>query len=129
MTTNRSELPRDARSLRRMVAEKDALLAEHARLIAEKEALLVERERLIAVRDAELYAKTVQIEHLKTQLAALRRARFGRSSEKLDREIEQLELILGDLEESVAESTARVEQAKRDPAAPARAKPTDRKPG
>jgi hypothetical protein len=28
----------------------------------------------------------------------LRRARFGRSSEKLDREIEQLELLIGDLE-------------------------------
>jgi transposase len=28
------------------------------------------------------------IEQLKMQLAALRRARFGRSSEKLDREIE-----------------------------------------
>src|SRR5208337_4945933 len=107
----------------------EALLIERERIIAEKEALLIERDRVIAVRDAELYAKTLQIEHLKAQLAVLRRARFGRSSEKLDREIEQLELILGDLEESVAESTARVEQAKRDPAAPARAKPTDRKPG
>jgi Transposase C of IS166 homeodomain len=41
------------------------------------------------------------------QLAVLRRARFGRSSEKLDREIEQLEFVLGELEESVAESNAR----------------------
>src|SRR4051812_28834965 len=31
------------------------------------------------------------------QLAALRRARFGRSSEKLDRNIEQLELLISDL--------------------------------
>jgi hypothetical protein len=29
----------------------------------------------------------------------LRRARFGRSSDKLDRDIEQLELLIGDLEE------------------------------
>jgi hypothetical protein len=36
-------------------------------------------------------------EHLKAQLAVLRRARFGRSSEKLDREIEQLKLVLGSL--------------------------------
>ena len=65
------------------------------------------------MRDVELYAKTLQIEHLKAQLAVLRRARFGRSSEKLDREIEQLELILGELEEGVAESNACAEQAGR----------------
>ena len=46
------------------------------------------------------------------QLAVLRHARFGRSSEKLDREIEQLELLLGDIEESDAERQARTETAK-----------------
>ena len=56
---------------------------------------------------AELYAKTLMIEKLKAQLAVLRRARFGRSSEKLDRDIEQLELLIGDLEEGDAESQAR----------------------
>jgi chromosome segregation ATPase len=86
------------------------VLIERERIIAEKETQLAERDRVIAVRDAELYAKTLQIEHLKAQLAVLRRARFGRSSEKLDREIEQLELVLGELEESVAESNARTEQ-------------------
>src|ERR1700736_2416099 len=125
MTLNRSELPRDARSLRRMLAEKDALLVERERMIAEKEALLAERDRVIAVRDAELYAKTLQIEHLKAQLAVLRRARFGRSSEKLDREIEQLEMLLGELEEGVAESTARAEQ---EPASPRRTTPRNHKP-
>src|SRR5450631_3589564 len=129
MASNRSALPRDARSLRRMLGEKEALLIERERTIAEKETQLAERDRVIAVRDAELYAKTLQIEHLKAQLAVLRRARFGRSSEKLDREIEQLELLLGELEESVAESNARTEQAKQERASPARAKPADRKPG
>jgi transposase len=57
---------------------------------------------------AEVHAKTLHIEKLKAQLAALKRARFGRSSEKLDREIEQLELVLGDLEEGEAQSQARV---------------------
>src|SRR5579863_5295778 len=54
----------------------------------------------------ELYAKTLHIEKLKMQLAVLRRARFGRSSEKLDIQIEQMELLLSDLEEAQAESTA-----------------------
>lgn len=52
-----------------------------------------------AALEAELYAKTLHIEKLKAQLATLRRARFGRSSEKLDREIGQLELLIDDLEE------------------------------
>src|SRR6204780_5968868 len=98
MISNRSALPHDTRTLRRMLGEKEALLIERERIIAEKETQLAERDRVIAVRDAELYAKTLQIEHLKAQLAVLRRARFGRSSsEKLGREIEQLELVLGEL--------------------------------
>ena len=104
-------LPRDVRSLRRMVIDKEALLGERERLITEKEAQLAERDRVIAIRDAELYAKTLQIENLRAQLAKLRRARFGRSSEKLDREIEQLELTLGEMEEGVAESKARTARA------------------
>jgi transposase len=129
MISDRSALPRDTRTLRRMLSEKEVLLIERERIIAEKETQLAERDRVIAVRDAELYAKTLQIEHLKAQLAVLRRARFGRSSEKLDREIEQLEFVLGELEESVAESNARTEQARQERASPARAKPADRKPG
>jgi len=59
----------------------------------------------LALQD-ELYAKTLHIEKLKMQLAALRRARFGRSSEKLDHAIEQLELAIGDLEEGAARNEA-----------------------
>lgn len=39
-----------------------------------------------------------EIEHLKLLIAKLRRMQFGRSSEKLDRQIEQLELRLEELE-------------------------------
>src|SRR6516162_3143936 len=130
MTISPSALPRDVRSLRRMIIEKEALLSERAQAIAEKEAQLAERDRAIAVRDAELYAKTLQIEHLRAQLAVLRRHRFGRSSEKLDREIEQLELTLGELEEGVAESRSRAEQAENKGLAIAeRIKPGNRAPG
>ncbi len=61
-----------------------------------------ELRRFAAALAAEVHAKTLLIEKLRMQLAILRRARFGRSSEKLDREIEQLELLLGDVEESDA---------------------------
>lgn len=66
-------------------------------------------EREIAARDTELYAKTLHIEKLKMQLAALRRAQFGRSSEQLENgSIAQLEL---QLEEDEADNAARDEQA------------------
>jgi Transposase C of IS166 homeodomain len=65
--------------------------------------------RFTAALAAEVHAKTLLIEKLRMQLSILRRARFGRSSEKLDREIEQLELLLGDIEESDVERQARTE--------------------
>jgi len=74
-------------------------------------ALQVEMQREIAARNAEIHAKTLHIEKLKAELAALRRARFGRSSEKLDRAVEQLELVIGDVEEDQAETEARTEAA------------------
>src|SRR5262249_61345943 len=60
-----------------------------------------------ALLQAEVYAKTLQIDKLKAQLAALRRARVGRSSEKLDRGPRQLQLLLGRVEEGDAGATAR----------------------
>jgi transposase len=70
---------------------------------------------------SELYAKTLHIEKLKAQLATLRRARFGQSSEKLDQQIDLLELVIGDLEEAEAEHDARQEAAPAAPSTPAKA--------
>ena len=63
-------------------------------------------EELAAIR-AETAAYKAQIEHLKAQLAKLRRSQFGKSSEKLDQQIAQLELVLEDLEESAAQDEAK----------------------
>jgi transposase len=63
-------------TLRDMVAERDAWLAGFATI------------------ETQLKTAKLEIEHLKLQLATLRRQQFGRSSEKLDREIAQLELRL-----------------------------------
>ena len=56
----------------------------------------------LAAAEAGLVTKTLEIETLKVQIARLRRQQFGRSSEKLDRQIEQLELVLEDLEASAS---------------------------
>ena len=52
-----------------------------------------------------LKEQVLRNEQLKLRLAKLLRERFGASSEKLRGEIEQLELLLGDLEEQIAEAT------------------------
>jgi transposase len=58
---------------------------------------------LTAARNG-LQAQVLRNEQLKLRLARLLRERFGASSEKLRGEIEQLELLLGELEEQVAEA-------------------------
>ena len=74
--------------------------------IAALRALLAEREAALAERDAELRNAGFEIEKLKVQLAALRRDRYGRSSEKLAAAADQLEMLIGDLEEDQAEREA-----------------------
>ena len=66
----------------------------------------------LALKDRELHAKTLHIEKLRATLALMKRARFGRSSEKID----QLELLIGDLEEAAAEEQTRATTASPAPA-------------
>jgi transposase len=56
------------------------------------------REAELAAAKAGLTAKALEVEKLKLQIARLRRMQFGRSSEKVARTIEQLELRLEELE-------------------------------
>lgn len=70
-------------------------------LIAEREARAAQAVEPDAAK-AGLVSKTLEIETLKVQLARLRRQQFGRSSEKIDRIIEQLELMLDELESEAA---------------------------
>ena len=65
----------------------------------ELKALIVSQHELIVSRDSE-------IEQLKLLIAKLQRMKFGRSSEKLDRQIEQLQLRLEALQMNDAETVA-----------------------
>jgi transposase len=77
-------LPNDVESLQELViAQRAALAAAHLTLVS----------------------RDVEIEKLKIELARLKRLRFGRSSEKLDGQIAQLELTLEELEASERELT------------------------
>ena len=74
-----AELPDDIASLKRLLRERS-----------------VERDLAYEA----LKIKTLEVERLKMQLAKLRRMQFGRSSEKLDGQIAQLELAIEELESS-----------------------------
>ena len=84
MSSDANELPRDVDALRALI--------------------LTER----ASRDTALAAKQIEIEHLKMVLAKLRRHRYGRSSEKLDAEIDQLELGVDDAEIGLVAAEAKL---------------------
>jgi transposase len=62
-----------------------------------------ELKALIFSQREQLLSRDTEIEHLKLLIARLRRVQFGRKSEKLEREIEQLELRLDELETTQAE--------------------------
>jgi transposase len=105
---NAADLPDDIAALKAMLLARETELAV-------SEAALQDSEARVAHLSAELSTRTAEIEHLKLVLAKLRRMQFGRRSEKLDQQIEQLELKLEDLEveEAVAEAQAPGERAPR----------------
>jgi len=67
--------------------------------------------------------RTLEIEKLKFQIAKLRRTQFGRSSERITRQIEQLELQLEELETGEAEEIAKADAESRPAPMHERAKP------
>ncbi|MEJ0015744.1 MAG: IS66 family transposase [Acetobacteraceae bacterium] len=116
------ELPNNVIALRRLLLDREnAHAAELERHAAELERHAAE---LTAARNG-LQAQVLRNEQLKLRLARLLRERFGASSEKLQREIEQLELLLGESEEQVAEATP---PGPDEPAAGSEAAPQRRKP-
>src|SRR5271163_4433312 len=102
----------------------DALHASELKaLIFSQHAQLLSKDGQLLSKDDELLSRDAEIEHLKLLIAKLRRVQFGRSSEKLDRQIEQLELRLGELE---ASRTKEVGLPKPTSGAPAMARPARR---
>ena len=99
--------------------------------------LLLSREKehaaeLAAARNG-LKDQALQIEQLKARLAKLLRQRFGSSSEKLQGQIDQLELVIGDLEADLAAATPPGAEPEPEPAAigpelPSRRRKPKRKP-
>jgi transposase len=69
-----------------------------------KALILSQHDELAATKEC-LQSRESEIEHLKLLIAKLQRLQFGRKSEKVERQIEQLELKLEELQANRAEST------------------------
>lgn len=75
-------------------------------LVIEQQKQMLARDEAIAAHQEKILSRDSEIEHLKLVIAKLRRMIFGTKSEKVTREIEQLELKLEDLETGKAERIA-----------------------
>src|SRR5438309_458111 len=76
------------------------------RLLIERDAEVVQRLAELEVQRVEVLSAQLLIEKLKLQIARLRRIQFGRRSEQHDARVVQLELIVEELETSLAASPA-----------------------
>jgi transposase len=108
-----SGLPDDVASLKAMVLAQTAELAE---IRAQRQA----QEAELAAARAGLIEQRFEIEALKSRLARLQRMTFGRSSEKLREQVEQLELTLADIDEMLGEITPANDPADEQAEIPAR---------
>src|SRR3546814_5585601 len=76
-------------------------------------------EAALAAAHADISARDILIDTLRVQIARLKRMQFGKSSEKLDTQIAQLELALEELEgEAIVAAARRADPAEVDRPSP-----------
>src|ERR1700731_584350 len=88
----------DPEVLGALVATLTRELAARDQMLAQKDLELTRKDAEIALRDSKLSTHEQQIEHLKLVIEKLQRSAYGSSSEKLERNIGQLQLQLEELE-------------------------------
>jgi transposase len=86
-----------------------ALVLAHWTEMASLEAELESQRQILSEQGRELLSRSEQIEHLKLMIEKLRRAMFGKKSEKIVVQLEQLELHLEELESAQAEMETAIE--------------------
>ena len=102
-----ADLPNDVEALKGVLIQRDAALAE--------------RSAKLEVAEALVLSQKLELEKLRFEIACLKRHKYGRSSEQLDRELTQMQLSIEDLEASLAQRPVHVRPAvKQVPAQPAR---------
>lgn len=83
------------------------MVSDATLLPPDKDARIAQLEAALAAAHADISARDILIETLRVQIARLKRMKFGKSSEKLDLQIAQLELALEELEAEAIVADAR----------------------
>lgn len=94
-----------------LIAEKDAEIVILRALLGSKSDIISAQSAQIFDITARLHSSDLQIEKLRAELAKFKRLAFGKSSEKIRGQIEQLELALEELEATRATLPAAIEPA------------------
>jgi len=92
------------------MTEQRATLAAQHQTLQQLHAELDEHRQVLTTKSEELRTSNEQIAHLKLIIEKLRRTIFGKKSEKIVVQLEQLELHLEELESTQAEKEAAVER-------------------
>jgi transposase len=93
-------------------------MPEAANLPNDVEALkgmILERSAKLEVAEALLISQKLELEKLRFEIACLKRTKYGRSSEQLDRDLLQMQLSIEDLEASLAAKPVEVRPAPKEP--------------
>ena len=105
-----ASIPDDAATLKRLLIARDAQLAERETQLAQRESDLAAAEAALDIAKANATRSTLEtssayamIEYLRLEIKKLQRDKFGQTSERGKRVIEQMEMHLEDLETDLAD--------------------------
>jgi len=104
MSPDPESLPEDVAALRTLLVAQTAEVAAQKRRLAEMAAERAAQQAELLAARAGLIEQRFEIEALRARLARALRVAFGRSSEKLRTQVEQLELTLTDIDELLGET-------------------------
>jgi transposase len=98
MRSSDASLPDDIEALKALLLAREAALHERDMALRERDSDLEHLRDTVSTLQKTLSDRSLEIDRLKLWIAKLQRMQFGRKSEKIDRQIEQLELRLEELQ-------------------------------
>src|ERR1700733_11737277 len=78
--------------------------------------LVLKEHRALESAEAQVIAQKLELEKLRFRVPRLKRMKYGRSSEQLDQQLQQMQLTLEDLEASLAATPEEVQPPVKEPA-------------
>ena len=110
-----ADLPNDPEALKQLISESIAAIARTNAALVEQAAALAERDAQLEVAEAKVLSQKLELEKLRFQIAYLKRQKYGRSSEQMDRQLVQMQLSIEDLEASLASKRPEVRPPTKEP--------------